>query len=235
MTTKQDTPLTKAERLAIGGAVAPIVRRQADAPRKVTLVGKDGQPVGVTTSVEVAKSLLARSEIEFSVQPGKRPEFVKCKTCSRPIRVRSKKGKLPVKCPGGTYRCPCGRIIPTAGACARGGLCKRCTSINMLKVVRPATPSNRRHSDEEIRDALSRAHTIQQAASLLGLAESTLCARAKRLGLGAAPTVCPCGAAFTRVASAVGGRPPRWCYDCQKNHKKRRRIIRETLAHPEAA
>jgi len=65
MTTKQDTPLTKAERLAIGGAVAPIVRRRADAPRKVTLVDKNGQPVGVTTDVEVAKSLLARSGIEF--------------------------------------------------------------------------------------------------------------------------------------------------------------------------
>lgn len=66
--------LSKAERLAIGTAVAGPVRQQARAPRKVTLVGKDGAPVGVTDSVEVAKSLLARSEIEFSVQEGKRPD-----------------------------------------------------------------------------------------------------------------------------------------------------------------
>lgn len=81
------TSLTKAERLAIGGAVAPIVRRAADAPRRVTIINKDGSPVGVTDSVNVAQSMLARADIEFSVQEGKRPEWVKCKTCGAPVKV----------------------------------------------------------------------------------------------------------------------------------------------------
>jgi hypothetical protein len=91
-------PLTKAERLAIGGAVAPIVRRAADAPRKVTVVGKDGKPVGETTSVEVAKAVLARSEIEFSVQPGKRPAVVSCSVCGYPVKV-APTGAIPKRCP----------------------------------------------------------------------------------------------------------------------------------------
>lgn len=41
-------PLSKADRIAIGGAVAPIVRRQAEAPRVVTVLGKDGKPVRKT-------------------------------------------------------------------------------------------------------------------------------------------------------------------------------------------
>lgn len=102
-----EKPLTKAKRLAIGGAVAPAVRRQAAAPRKVTLVGKDGKPTGQTTSVEVAKSLLARSEIEFSVQPGKRPTHVACSQCGHPVKVRPT-GSIPTRCPEGALS-PCRR------------------------------------------------------------------------------------------------------------------------------
>lgn len=90
-------PLSKADRLAIGGTVAPVVRRQAEKPRVVTVVGKDGQPVRQTTHVEVAKSVLARAEIEFSVQPGKRPEFIVCEVCGRPVKV-PQKGRVPVRC-----------------------------------------------------------------------------------------------------------------------------------------
>ena len=195
------------------------------------MVGKNGEPVGVTTNVEVAKGVLARADIEFSVQEGKRPAWVKCQTCGRPIKVRSKKGRLPIKCPEKTYRCPCGNVIPTAGACGRGGLCKSCANRKTLKTARPAVPSHRRHTDEQIREALANAPTIQQAASILGLAESTLCARAKRLGVGAAPITCPCGEVFTRKGSGAG-HPPRWCYGCQENHSKRNRIIKTLAANP---
>ena len=213
-------PLSKADRLAIGGAVAPAVRRQADAPRVVTVVGKDGQPVRQTTAVEVAKSVLARADVEFSVQEGKRPEWVKCKTCGAPVKVPIK-GKLPMKCRGGTHRCPCGKLIRTAGACRLGGLCKSCTAGSTIRRFRPEAPSNRRHSDEEIRAAMAAASTVQQAAHALGLAESTLCARVKGLGVSPRPTECPCGVSFARGASAVGGHPPKWCPDCRASAKRR--------------
>lgn len=118
--------LSKAERLAIGGEVAPVLRRRAGAPRKVTLVGKDGQPTGTTTDIEVAKSLLARSEIEFSVQEGKRPAFVNCKTCGRPVKV-PKCGGLPKTCRSGTYQCACGAPLK-GNRCRFGGKCGRCHS-----------------------------------------------------------------------------------------------------------
>lgn len=102
--------LSKAERLAIGGAVAPALRRRAGAPRKVTLVDKDGKPTGTTTDIEVAKSLLARSEIEFSVQEGKRPEFVNCERCRRPVRVPAR-GGIPKRCHAKNKCDTCGRPI----------------------------------------------------------------------------------------------------------------------------
>lgn len=123
-------PLTKADRLAIGGAVAPVVRRQAAAPRRVTLVDKDGKPVRETTSVEVAKAMLARSEIEFSVQEGKRPEWVNCKTCGTPVKVHAK-GGIPTVCRSGTYKCQCGASL-TAKKCGNGRSCRRCTARAMI-------------------------------------------------------------------------------------------------------
>lgn len=132
---------TKAERLAIGGAVAPIVRRQAMLPRKVTLVGKDGLPVGVATSTDVATSLLARNEIEFSVQDGERPEWVKCQTCARPIKVK-RSGVLPTTCRNKTHKCACGRPISTAG-CGFGKSCIRCTGAARLATIPAAERSER--------------------------------------------------------------------------------------------
>jgi hypothetical protein len=73
----------------------------------VTVVGKDGKPVGETTSVEVAKAVLARSEIEFSVQPGKRPSVVSCSVCGYPVKVAST-GAIPTRCRPSAPT-PCGR------------------------------------------------------------------------------------------------------------------------------
>ena len=106
--------LSKVERLAIGTAVAGPVRQQAKAPRKVTLVGKDGAPVGVTDSVEVAKSLLARSEIEFSVQDGKRPDVIVCRNCKVPFR------RPPGK--GGARACWCQQCKKKHSVCNRCGV-----------------------------------------------------------------------------------------------------------------
>ncbi len=92
-------PLSKADRIAIGGAVAPIVRRQAEAPRVVTVVGKDGKPVRKTTSAEVAKAVLARSDIEFSVQEGKRPTVIVCEDCAAVARVPTA-GRVHTRCRG---------------------------------------------------------------------------------------------------------------------------------------
>lgn len=119
MASTESPELAKVERLAIAGEVAPVLRRRAGAPRKVTLVGKDGKPTGTTTDIEVAKSLLSRSEIEFSVQPGKRPAFVNCKTCGRPVKVRPTE-TLPTTCRPNTHKCQCGRPINVGARCGFG-------------------------------------------------------------------------------------------------------------------
>lgn len=177
MSTTQD-PLSKAERLAIGGAVAPVVRRRADAPRKVTLVGKDGKPTGVTTDVEVAKSLLARSEIEFSVQPGKRPEFVKCETRGRPVKVDASCSRLPTTCRRGTHKCPCGAPVGDRGKCGFGKQCRACRTREMGRV---SGGHGRKVSDDQVRDAISATKSLREAARLLGISITTMCTRARSL------------------------------------------------------
>ena len=80
--------LTKAERLAIGGAVAPVIRRQGGSWRKVTLVGKDGQPVGEATATDVAMGVLARADIEFGVADSTKATHRKC-PCGVPFRIKT--------------------------------------------------------------------------------------------------------------------------------------------------
>lgn len=128
MTTEK---LTKADRLAIGAAVAPTVRRAADAPRKVTVVDKNGKPVRETTHVEVAKAILARSEIEFSVQEGKRPQWVKCKDCGAPVKV-GRSGAVREVCRPRTHKCACGRPVTPKAGCGFGKSCARCTGAKKL-------------------------------------------------------------------------------------------------------
>lgn len=156
-------PLSKAERLAIGGAVAPVVRTARARP--VVLVGKDGKPVGVTSTVEVAKSLLRRSEIEFSTQEGKRPEFVNCRDCGRPVRV-GKSGPVPTFCRPGQARCECGKKLKPNG-CPFGRKCMNCKGA----------------TEERFREALSRVDSYRRAGALLGISARAVFVRAKTLGI----------------------------------------------------
>lgn len=151
MSHPNDPPaLSKAERLAIGAAVAAPVRQQAKAPRKVTLVDKDGKPVGVTTSTEVATNLLRRSEIEFSVQPGKRPEFVNCKTCGRPVKV-PRFGTLPKTCRAGTHRCACGELLKGPG-CRLGRSCEQCARRENAEKLRAMPKEQRELLAKQVRE-----------------------------------------------------------------------------------
>lgn len=62
------TKLTKVEKLAIAGAVAPTLRGEAP-KRKIKVVGKDGKVVREIDDFELRKNILAAQEIEFSIDP----------------------------------------------------------------------------------------------------------------------------------------------------------------------
>lgn len=138
--------LTKAQRLAIGGAVAPVVRRQAAAPRKVTVVDKDGRPVRETTHVEVAKAVLARSEIEFSVQEGTKTTLRKC-SCGVPFIPKARAARWCNSCRERFYVCDtCGDRVSdsTASDAAkadRSPRCKPCRRLNSTRQVAQAARS----------------------------------------------------------------------------------------------
>ncbi len=174
--------LSKAERLAIGSAVAATVRQQAKAPRVVHLVDKDGKPVGITTSTEVAKSLLARSEIEFSVQMGTRPQYVTCKDCGWPIKITSQ--NTPTRCRKRTHKCRCGAVlVGRNGRCMRGVLCLRCRAQDRRKPKPPPRPHFQKVSEAQLRAAFRCTTNAAAAARALGITAEAARTRAQRLGI----------------------------------------------------
>lgn len=106
-------PRNKAERLALAAAVAPSMRRTAEAARArvVARVDADGNVVGHSTLADVQRSLLERAKIEVAVDDGVRPEFVPCETCGGLIRA-GKLARLPRFCaPCARGRCVgCGAV-----------------------------------------------------------------------------------------------------------------------------
>ena len=90
--------LSQASRLTIGGAVAPALRRRTGSARRITIVDRQGAPVRVCDDVEIAKGVLARAKIEFSVVPNQRPEYVFCVACGAVVKVDRPTGRLPTRC-----------------------------------------------------------------------------------------------------------------------------------------
>jgi hypothetical protein len=87
------------DRLRIGTIVAAPIRARANngRARKITVVDKDGNAIKTITDVELAKSVLARADIEFSVEEGeKRLEGI-CVVCAL-LFIRPK-GKKALRCP----------------------------------------------------------------------------------------------------------------------------------------
>lgn len=92
--------MNKAQRLAVAGLVAPVVRESAasNQARRVALVDADGNVTGYTTLAEVQRQILERAQIEFEVQPDKRPERSVCVKCGAVFR--QKPGGLAKQCEG---------------------------------------------------------------------------------------------------------------------------------------
>jgi hypothetical protein len=90
------TPSSKAERLAVAGVIAPVLRESEGhaRERRVALVNASGEVTGYSSVSEVRRSILLRARIELDVQPGSRPKKTVCERCGCLIRV-GKTGKSP--------------------------------------------------------------------------------------------------------------------------------------------
>jgi hypothetical protein len=154
--------MNKAERLALASAVAGQVRQQAQRPRRVVLVDKEGKPKGETTNVEVAKSLLRRTEIEFSVQEDKKSPLKKCAWCGGPfVREKKKTGGVRIhcdKCRRAFRECQKCKVPVSAAA---GSHAKRKNRLPLCKNCKPAPvwllETARKRSTEAAKRAASEA------------------------------------------------------------------------------
>lgn len=104
-----DIKLRKIDRLNVAATVAPVLRGKKK-PRRITTVDEDGKPVRVITDVELAKQVLKRADIEFSVQDGVRPKQIVCELCGSLVNV-ARSARVPRRC----RKCV-GGICVTCGA-----------------------------------------------------------------------------------------------------------------------
>lgn len=112
--------MTKANRLALAGVVAPVLRSQdaRTARRRVKVYDRaTGEVVREISLVEAQKGLLATAKIELEVQPDERPTHVSCELCGRVLPVE--KGRVPPK----ACRSGCDRQQTCAGWGPTEGLC----------------------------------------------------------------------------------------------------------------
>ncbi len=78
--------MNKAQRLVVAGAVAPVIRRDADRLRRrvVNVFNQQtGETVAQVDGVVAVRGILATANIEFEVQPDVRPKEIICEECGR--------------------------------------------------------------------------------------------------------------------------------------------------------
>lgn len=92
------TALSKAEQLAIAGAVAPKIRNKKERQRPIKVVDADGNVKGTVTHRDVLEGVARRTEIEITVVDGKRPAEVLCKDCRTIVAVGGRAGGIPHRC-----------------------------------------------------------------------------------------------------------------------------------------
>jgi hypothetical protein len=145
--------MSKAERLAIASAAAPVLRTlpEKTARRRVFVTGKDGEVVRVATGAEVVKGLAEAFEIEHAVNGGRGEERL-CVACGRPFRARRDGGFARKACGA----CPCelcestvdGNLANRQSAKGFVPRCRTCARLRQKEAARKAqaavTPERRR-------------------------------------------------------------------------------------------
>lgn len=126
--------MSAAERLALGGAVAPILRRKAGHGRRITTVDKEGKPVRVVDDVALATSLLTRAAIEFSVEKGGR--VVKCRGCRAPMAKDKPTARITRICAACRDR-KCSECASPIDYKNRSGMCLKCNARGAVNRLDP--------------------------------------------------------------------------------------------------
>lgn len=219
--------MNKVERLAVAGAVAPSLREGAESSsrRRVARVDAEGNVVGYTTLAEVQKAILARHQIELSVQPDSRPTHAVCARDGRLFRV-PKKGNTPKyceKCREAKCRL-CGKDIASGAArkrCREGlppGTCFACRKSRLVCVDCSSELPKGSGAPSRVAARAGQPPRCRRCSYKLFVGRS----RADRKP----PPICHCGATLSRSvllpskAAARGGAAPR-CKSCVAKARKR--------------
>lgn len=153
----EDDKLSKAAKLALTGAIAPILRSASvtTQKRRIAKVDKDGNVTGYTTLAEVQEALVADKALEIQVDEGVRPQEIICELCGKLVEV-GPHGVVPSICSsedGGCHRqlfcaCGCGKAAPKhvfqlSRVVEREGKPWRCTPSARRIVLAALTPEQR--------------------------------------------------------------------------------------------
>lgn len=91
-----ESGLSTVDRLNIASGAAPILRRRSRAVRKLRVVDANGKTLRVVDDVEIAKAVLARADIEFSMFG--QSALARCKRCGMPFERPKRNGRQDHHC-----------------------------------------------------------------------------------------------------------------------------------------
>jgi hypothetical protein len=129
---KHGSPLTKAQKLRIAGAVAPSLRTKT-AHRRVNVTNAAGEVIAKDKPLdEYQRGILRTHDVVFGVVEDARPSQILCRVCTKPIKI-PRVGKISPTCPRGCdLHCSiCRREVSVRAAvrAARNAVkpkCKKC-------------------------------------------------------------------------------------------------------------
>lgn len=161
--------LNKAQRLALAGAVAPVLRASPHKSRRVAVVNADGEIVGYRTLAEVQEKLLEAKKIELDVDDETRPTVALCRVCSLPTQVK-KKGKVVAICPK-HFVCRCGARLHRNAYCEekirkRHGGPALCGSCSVRESMSKKSPEERARQAQKANACVSREVKLEKAAKM---------------------------------------------------------------------
>jgi len=177
--------MTKAQRLELAAAEAPILRNASEKTlaRRVALVDKDGKVTGYTSGREVLKGLAKIQDLEHVVEDGVRPKTVVCTRCGKTVKV-APRNAIPKVCVRGcnlecaTPGCKGTLTVATARRVALKGHDSMCHSCACRRGQMRLPPETRSDRSRRAAASLTVEHAAKRAdrgrAAMSGLTDAQL-------------------------------------------------------------
>lgn len=208
-----EAKLNKAQRLALAGAVAPVLRAKAATltRRVVKVYDQKADPEARTSvreisGVDAAKGLLASAMIELDIDENSAPPTQKtCKLCGNVLVAAKKKGAPAKTCEA------CLERFSRCGGCSSRPECERRPTPKALRMALWTTRRSKRRNEPWRCQSCARIHKVEQEGTLRRRAHDVTCAGYRGV---------PCSKVASKNSRLPLDGEPWRCLACTTRHRR---------------